>query len=62
MNHRGPFQPLPFCHSVILRGGGGTGSSSASRTNLIWFQLSHLSGMWGFDFCVRVIVVILFCV
>lgn len=39
---------------------GRVGSSSTSETNLIWFQLSHLSGMWGFDFCMSVVIVILY--
>ena len=50
----------PRCQERQRRRVGGIGSSSTSRTNLIWFQLSHLSGTWRFDFCVNVIVVILF--
>lgn len=33
-----------------------------SWTNLIWFQLRHLSGMWSFDFYVGVTTGILLCV
>lgn len=33
-----------------------------SLTNLIWFQLRHLSGMWGFDFCVSLQVFYSVCI
>lgn len=47
-------------HTAVLPGErAGTGSSSTSQTSLIWLQLSHLSGTWGLDFGVSVIMVIL---
>jgi len=45
MIHRVPFQPLPFCDSVILTHTN-SGTTQKDQANSLWDKLKTTSGRW----------------